>query len=202
MAKIVTVLGRKGGVGKTCTAVHVATCLSRKGQTLLIDGDPNRSATGWSKRGELPFEVCGVAQAARRIPECDYVVMDTEAQPSREDMEDLADGAHYVILPSPPDVLALEVLWKTVSDLREFDRVDRFKILLTMVPPWPSQEGEHARQGLVDAGLPVFDSQVRRLAAFPKAALAGLPVYKIRDPRARLGWKDYERVVEEVLSEL
>lgn len=189
-------------MGKTCTAVHVAAYLSRQGRTMLIDGDPNRSATGWSKRGELPFEVCGVAQAARRIPECEYVVMDTEAQPSREDMEDLADGAHYVILPSPPDVLALEVLWKTVSDLREFGRMDRFKILLTMVPPWPSQEGAQARQGLVDARLPVFDSQVRRLAAFPKAAFAGVPVYKIRDPRARLGWWDYERVGEEMMSAL
>ncbi len=105
-----------------------------------------------------------------------------------------------MILPSPPDVLALEVLWKTVSDLREFGRVDGFKILLTMVPPWPSREGEQARQGLLEAGLPVFDSQVRRLAAFPKAALAGVPIHKIRDPRARLGWRDYERVGEEVIS--
>ncbi|MGH3088991.1 MAG: hypothetical protein ACRDSJ_16955 [Rubrobacteraceae bacterium] len=54
--------------------------------------------------------------------------------------------------------------------------------------------GDQARQGLLEAGLSVFDSQVRRLAAFPKAALAGIPIYKIRDPRARLGWRDYERV--------
>lgn len=200
MTKIVTVLGRKGGIGKTCTAVHVATYLSGVGPTMLIDGDPNRSATGWSKRGELPFEVCGVAQAARRMVECEYVVMDTEAQPSREDLEDLADGAHFLVLPTPPDVLALEVLQKTIGDLQDLRRGGGFKILLTMVPPWPSREGEQARQALLDAELPVFESQVRRLAAFPKAALEGVPVYKIKEPRARLGWKDYQRVGEEMIS--
>ncbi|WP_273847514.1 ParA family protein [Rubrobacter calidifluminis] len=202
MPKIVTVLGRKGGVGKTCTAVHLAAYFAEQGPTLLIDGDPNRSATGWARRGELPFEVCGVAQAARRIGESEYVVMDTEAQPSREDLEDLSEGAHFLVLPSPPDVLALEVLWKTVEDLMEMGRTDGFKILLTMVPPWPSREGEQARAGLVEADLPIFEAQIRRLAAFPKAAFAGVPVYKVKDPRAWFGWKDYVRVGEEVISSL
>lgn len=169
---------------------------------MLIDGDPNRSATGWSRRGELPFEVYGVAQAARRMAECEYVVMDTEAQPSREDLEDLADGAHFLILPSPPDVLALEVLWKTIEDLKELGRTDGYRCLLTMVPPWPSREGDQARQGLVETDIPVFESQIRRLAAFPKAALAGVPVYKIRDARARLGWRNYQGVGGEVVKAL
>ncbi len=105
-------------------------------------------------------------------------------------------------LPPPPDVLALEVLWKTVSDLRNLGRTEGIKILLTMVPPWPSREGNQARQGLLEAKLPVFEAQIRRWAAFPKAALAGVPVYKVRDPRAWLGWKDYVRVGEEVVSAL
>lgn len=73
-------------------------------------------------------------------------------------------------------------------------------LLLTMVPSWPSREGDQERQGLLEAGLSVFDSKVRRLAAFPKAARAGVPIHKIKDPRARLGWRDYETVGEEVIS--
>jgi chromosome partitioning protein len=53
---IVTLAGFKGGVGKTTTAVHLAAYFAQKSdKTLLIDGDPNRSATGWGKRGSLPF---------------------------------------------------------------------------------------------------------------------------------------------------
>ena len=51
---IITVASYKGGVGKTTTAVHIATYLGKLSPTLLVDGDPNRSASGWAKRGELP----------------------------------------------------------------------------------------------------------------------------------------------------
>ncbi|MGB5711312.1 MAG: ParA family protein, partial [Waterburya sp.] len=57
---LITVAGFKGGIGKTTTAVHLACYFSQLGKTLLVDGDPNRSATGWSKRGEgdsFPFKV-------------------------------------------------------------------------------------------------------------------------------------------------
>ncbi len=44
---IVTVAGFKGGVGKTTSAIHLATYLNQNASTLLVDGDPNRSATTW-----------------------------------------------------------------------------------------------------------------------------------------------------------
>ena len=47
---ILTVAAFKGGVGKTTSAVHLATFLQEQQPTLLVDGDPNRSATNWSKR--------------------------------------------------------------------------------------------------------------------------------------------------------
>ncbi|QKD81208.1 ParA family protein [Thermoleptolyngbya sichuanensis A183] len=36
----------KGGVGKTTAAIHLAAFLQAQGETLPIDADPNRSATG------------------------------------------------------------------------------------------------------------------------------------------------------------
>ena len=63
---IITVASFKGGVAKTTSAIHLAACLQKKGPTLLIDGDPNRSASGWAKRGNLPFKVIDERQAARK----------------------------------------------------------------------------------------------------------------------------------------
>jgi len=55
---IVTVTSYKGGVGKSMSAIHLAACFSRKGKTLLIDGDANRTAIDWAGQGgDVPFQV-------------------------------------------------------------------------------------------------------------------------------------------------
>jgi chromosome partitioning protein len=188
---IVTVASHKGGVGKTTTAVHLAGFLQGKAPTLLIDGDPNRSATGWAKRGKLPFRVIDERQAARFARDYKHVVIDTEARPEEGDMRALADGCDLLVIPSCPDALSLDALMQTAGALEQLG--GRFKVLLTIIPPKPSRDGEEARATLKECGLPLFAGSVRRLVAFQKAALAGVLVNAVDDPRARLGWDDYVR---------
>src|SRR5215216_4347223 len=193
---IVTVASFKGGVGKTVTAVHLAAYLRQSGSTVLVDGDPNRSATGWAGRGNLPFKVVDERQAVRYAREFEHI--DTEARPNREDLKTLAGGCDLLVIPTSPDALALDALLLLVDTLEELE-ASRYRVLLTLIPPRPSRDGEQARATLVHAGLPLFKAEVRRLVAFQKAALEGVPVYEVKDQRAFLGWEDYRRVGEEVL---
>ncbi len=195
---ILTIASFKGGVGKTTTAVHLAAYLQGKAPTLLIDGDPNRSATGWARRGSLPVKVVDERQAARFARDFKHVVIDTQARPSKEDLEALADGCDLLIIPSTPDALALDALILTVDALKGLG-ADRYRVLLTMLPPKPSRDGDEARAMLEGAGVPLFPAGIRRMVAFSKAALAGVPVSSVADPRARDGWGDYEAVGRELL---
>jgi chromosome partitioning protein len=195
---ILTVASFKGGVGKTTTAVHLAAFLQRRAPTLLIDGDPNRSASKWTARGELPFRIVDERQAAKFARDYEHIVIDTEARPNEEDLRALADGCDLLVIPTTPDALALDALLLTVEALQNVG-ADRYRILLTIIPPKPSKDGEEARGMLKGRGLPVFKGEIRRLVAFQKASLAGVPVHSVSDPRAQQAWSDYERVGKEIL---
>ena len=199
---ILTIASFKGGQAKTTTAVHLAAYLTRRNgekSTLLIDGDPNRSATGWGRRGKLLFRVCDERQAARYARDHQNIVIDTQARPTREDLEALAEGCDQLIIPCTPDALSLDALFLIVEELRMIG-TDQFKILLTIIPPKPSRDGEEARAALLERKLPVLSRGIRRFVAFQKSALQGVPVYAVQDPRAEEGWADYQAVAEEIIN--
>lgn len=194
---IITVASFKGGVGKTTTAIHLAAYLQTRADTLLIDADPNRSATSWASRGKLPFAVIDAWQTPHRHA-YKHVVIDTQARPIADDLRILVDSCHLMVIPTTPDLLSLDALVLTLEYLMAIG-ANRYRILLTITPPKPSREGELIRTMLSETGLPVFGCGIRRLVAFQKAAQIGVPVYDIKDPRAKEGWQDYWCVGEELL---
>jgi chromosome partitioning protein len=196
---IITVASFKGGVGKTTTAIHLAAFFQGQARTLLIDADPNRSALGWASRGELPFEVMDQWQAGQQTEAYDHIVIDTQARPTADDLSALANTCDLLVLPTLPDILSLDALVLTIEYLKAI-RTDHYRILITAIPPKPSKVGEEVKALLQDAHIPVFDQGIRRFAAFQKAAMEGLPVYAVKDPRAEAGWQDYEAVGQEILA--
>ena len=168
---IITVASFKGGVGKTTTAVHLATFLNEQSPALLIDGDPNRSASGWGRRGHLPFKVVDERQAARYAKDFGNIVIDTQARPNREDLEALAGGCDLLVIPSTPDALSLDALTLTVDALKELG-TERYRILLTMVPPKPSRDGDEARAMLTEAKLARLRWQHPPAVGVPESCVA------------------------------
>lgn len=195
MTSVLTVTGFKGGVGKSTTAIHLAAYLSDLGDTVLVDGDPNRTALSWASRGHLPFAVVDERKAMKVIQGRDFIVIDTPARPDSTDLKELAEGCDLLILPTTPDVVSLEPMLETARALSEAS----YRALLTIVPPKPSREGEAMRDDLRDNGIPIFEAMIRRTAGFQKAALAGIPV-KGMTGRDRLGWLDYEAVGKEIME--
>jgi chromosome partitioning protein len=196
---VITVASFKGGVGKSTTAIHLAAYLQAKAPVLLVDGDPNRSVSEWARAGKLPFKVVDERQAALHARSFDHIVIDTKARPDEEDLRALALGCHLLVIPCTPDPLSLRALGLTVTALKSIG-ADRYRVLLTVVPPRPSRDGDDARETIDQMGLPVFAAAIPRLVAFQRAVLEGVTVAGLKDPRGQQAWEEYLRVGDEVTT--
>jgi chromosome partitioning protein len=193
-----TIASYKGGVGKTTTAVHLAAFLQKHGATLLIDGDPNRSATAWARRGGFPFQIADEKEGAYQARNFQNVVIDTEARPGSDDFAALAKGCDLLVIPTVPASLDTDALVLTLEAARKL-APDKYRVLLTKVPPPPETDGLQLREVLQREGIPVFATDIPRLKSFERAAAAGVPVYAVADdPRARRAWEAYEAAGKEM----
>lgn len=196
---IVTIASFKGGVAKTTTALHLAAYFQTRADTLLVDGDLNRSALQWASRGNFPFKVVDEKQGVRFARLYEHIIIDTPARPAPLELKTIAEGCDLLVLPTSPDALAMGAMLQMVDDLRGLKT--NYKILLTLIPPPPSRVGVEAKQSLEKAGLPVFQSRIRRLAVFQHAALQGVPVNQVKgDSYAGIAWRCYCEVGKEILS--
>ena len=194
---IIAIASLKGGCSKTTTAIHLAAYLQTKAPTLLIDADKNRSAITWAKPEKLSFKVVSETAAPKYIKDYTHIVIDTQARPSPEDFEELADGCDLLILPTTPRALDLDALAQTVNVLQQMGAT--FKILLTQIPA-RSTAAKDARKSLGEMGLPIFKAEIKRLVAFERSPLLGVIVKDYPDSRASDGWSGYVAVGKEILK--
>ena len=201
---VLTVAGLKGGTGKTCAAVNLAACWAGGRSTLLIDADPNASATKWHQRGSgavgcecVPIQRAPMAMAKP----WEIVVMDT-AGGSRDEQVTYAEGSSFVLCPCPAAASAIE----QVVDLAEVlsSAQARHAVLLTMVDQRRSQDATRARDLFARLGVPVLTAQISLLSAWPKAEASGVAVKDARtdngrlDPGAERAWQQVKDLAAEL----
>lgn len=193
---LVTVAAQKGGVARTTTSVHLAAFLNQHAPTLLVD-EERGGALDWADAGQLPFTTLYEADAGPGFNQHRHQVIDTGARASAELMANLAQHSDYLLIPTTPDALAPNALLKSLDALRG---MERYGVLLTITPPYPSHDAAEARAVFEDLGVRLFKAEVPRAVAFQKAALAGVLVTEVRGPRASECWAAYEAGAEEVLQ--
>jgi chromosome partitioning protein len=122
MNAIIALAQRKGGVGKTTLAVHLAGELCRRGLDVgLIDADQQRSACFWAELGHLSFDVHEIplresvsrwAQTVRDLPHS-HIIMD--CAPNDRVLGAACALASLVLIPCTPSGLDLEAAAQTLS---------------------------------------------------------------------------------------
>lgn len=170
----------KGGAGKSTSAVVLASELAQKGAgVVMIDADPNRPVTAWAKRPGKPDNLAVVPDvteesvideieaAASRTP---FVVVDLEGTASMT-VAYAISRADLVIIPVQGSQLDAAEAAKAIRLIRQqekaFGRAISFAVLFTRtsaaIKPRTLQ---HIRDEMVNAGVPMFDTQMHEREAF------------------------------------
>jgi chromosome partitioning protein len=210
--RVLTIAGLKGGIAKTSVATNLAAWWSGAGRrVLLIDADPNGSATKLHARGDGVLLAAGSAIAPlQHAPMAmakpwDLVVVDT-AGGSRDEQRTYAEGSDFVIAPCQPAASSIE----QVIDLAEVIGATGkpFGVLLTMCDTRRKVDATKTRQVLERIGLPVLSTEITLLSAWPKAEAVGLAVRDARtdadrpDPGAAKAWQQVSDLAAEIETKL
>jgi chromosome partitioning protein len=145
MPIIIAIANQKGGCGKTTTTMNLAGCLARaKYSLLVVDADPQASATVWSLargQGSLPFEVRPARQFKWRFSalegaEEDLVLVDCPPGMTEEDdaarfTRAVLRGADAILVPLRPSTLDFSAATSFVRYLvREKAKETRVAVLI------------------------------------------------------------------------
>jgi chromosome partitioning protein len=179
--KTIAFLSQKGGSGKTTLAVHTAVAAFEAGQrVVLVDTDPQRSATVWSdaRQADEPMVATAAGSdlekvlAAAESEGMDLVIVDTAPHAAPEASR-IARTADLVLIPCRPTAFDLAAAEGAAMIVRAA-KVQAAFVLSAC--PVRAPEIAETRKALGGYGLPVAPVEITERRAFSRAIAMGRAV--------------------------
>jgi chromosome partitioning protein len=176
--KTVALLSQKGGTGKTTLALHLAVAAERAGAAaVIVDLDPQASATSWSDLRQQDTPTVVSAQAARlgqvlataREHGAALVLIDTAPHAESAALA-AARAADLILIPCRPAILDLTAIGTTIDLVRIAGKPAA--VVLNAVPPRGTLTHE-AGEAVAGYGVALSPISLGHRSAFIQALTAG-----------------------------
>lgn len=180
--KKIAFLSQKGGSGKTTLAVHTAVAAHENGEhVLIIDTDPQKSATIWSDHRDYEYPIVATAPAsdvkkvlnAAKEEDISLVIIDT-APHAAPDATRIAKEVDLVVIPCRPTAFDIAAASSAVNIVKAANT--KFVFVLSACP-FRSPEIEETRELLTkDYQALVAPTAIIDRRAFARAIASGKAV--------------------------
>ena len=177
----VSVIGQKGGTGKTVAAIGLAVAAVRGGMaTVLIDLDPQATASRWKDRRQDEDPAVVSAQSSRLQPVLDaarkggveLAIIDTAGR-SDDTALNAIRAADLVLIPCRPHMVEIETL-AAVKDLLLLTGKPQAFVLLNGIHPAATRQADETRELVTRAfGLPCCPVHLCHRSAYAEAPTTG-----------------------------
>lgn len=204
----ISLLGQKGGTGKTTAALGLAVAAVRaKRAVAVIDLDPQATATNWRDRRKDEAPAVVSAQASRLRPTleiaqkngAELVIVDTAGR-NDDSALNAARLSNLVLIPSRPNVVEIETL-RAVADLIRLAGNPLANVLLNGIHPTATKQAEEARAMILQVfGLECAPVYLCHRSAYAEAPLSGRAPQEL-DPEGKAGI-ELSRLYEYVWKQL
>jgi chromosome partitioning protein len=171
---------------------------------LLVDADPQGSATWWVERADagMDFDLTQETNSTllsrlRKITDYQLVVIDTPPALGSDVLRTVLQAADYLVLPTPPAPMDLSALIETVKSAVKPLGMP-YRVLLTKVDSRSLKETLEAQNTLLELGIPACHAFIRAYKAHERAVLEGVSIVEWRGKNAQEASADYRRAAEEL----
>ncbi len=169
----------KGGAGKTTAALLLATQLASSYDVTMIDADPNRPIKAWAAAGNAPKRLHIVSdvdeeniierieEAAQKTP---LVIVDLEGTAAKIVVLAVSQ-ADLAVIPIQGSQLDAEQASRAIKVIKQREKMTGralpYAVLLTRTNPViRTRTMSHIQRGLIEAGVPVMETELNDREAF------------------------------------
>jgi chromosome partitioning protein len=179
--KVIAFLSQKGGAGKTTLAVHTAVAAHEAGLgVVLIDTDPQKSATAWgeARQEEAPVVATADVSELRRVLDAarsngmGLAIVDA-APHAAPAAASIARAADLIAIPCRPTAFDLAAVEGAVRIAKAAGVKAAFVLSAC---PFRAPEIAETRDALGSYGLPVAPVEITERRAFARAVASGRAV--------------------------